>query len=146
MEVLRLLCLGTRYFQGSKKHTAYIEIDENQNIVSDEVVHYSHNSKVNVNVIYTVQSPEKGSILGNSFEVVERLKDEDQSATQLLEHEAHELAFLTYKKSKKAQSDKTGILNLLWPLRQLYKNTNALGKMALEVRILNYLRNGKDLK
>ncbi|AUS01959.1 hypothetical protein NVP3058O_041 [Vibrio phage 3.058.O._10N.286.46.B8] len=37
------------------------------------------------------------------------------------------------------------VLDCLKPLRQAYKSTNAVGRTALEVRVLNYLRNGRDL-
>lgn len=36
-------------------------------------------------------------------------------------------------------------LSILQGLRIKYQSTNALGKLAMEVRLLNYLRNGRDL-
>jgi hypothetical protein len=45
-------------------------------------------------------------------------------------------------KSAKSSDD---ILECMRPLRKAYQKTNRLGQMAMEVRLLNYLRNGKDL-
>jgi hypothetical protein len=60
-------------------------------------------------------------------------------------HEAAETEIAATKQMKKARTDKTTVLELLRPLRKAWKGTNHAGRLALEVRALNYLRNGTDL-
>lgn len=54
---------------------------------------------------------------------------------------AHFAAFAQAKKNKGSDD----VLELLKPIRRQWKKTNAVGRMALEVRVLNYLRHGVDL-
>lgn len=46
---------------------------------------------------------------------------------------------------KNRTNDGNHELDILQGLRIKYQSTNALGKLAMEVRLLNYLRNGRDI-
>ena len=46
---------------------------------------------------------------------------------------------------EKTETARNYIREALAPVRQLYTRTDAVGKMAIEVQVLSYLRYGKDL-
>ena len=81
----------------------------------------------------------------NTFKYLGLVTDDEQAATIKLQAEALKTEHTARCQAKKSLNDKTVILDVLKPLRKAWANTNAVGKMALEVRILSYLRNGKDL-
>lgn len=88
---------------------------------------------------------EISTIYPNSFKYMGLVTDDDQAATIKLQAEAVTTEHTARQQAKKALNDKTVILETLKPLRKAYAKTNAVGRLALELRILNYLRNGKDL-
>lgn len=75
----------------------------------------------------------------------ERIDSQEELAVVIARHEAAETEKAAINQKKKAVSDKAPLLELLKPLRREYNKTNAVGRLALEVRVLNYLRNGNDL-
>lgn len=64
-------------------------------------------------------------------------------ASMRILHDACLSTVSAYNQASKDCSDV--VLQCMKPLREAYKQTNSLGKTAIEVRVLNYLRNGRDL-
>lgn len=65
----------------------------------------------------------------------------EHNSELLLQHKAAVDLWAALNQAKK-QND---LLELLRPLREAYQATNPQGQIAMEVRLLNYLRNGRDL-
>lgn len=133
MKEITILCLGTR-LDGNKRVT----------LVSfgGELVTFDFNKRMMVNAYYKVLArivDGKLTSYNPNSASLERLVNNPANAVS---HNSAETLYIAINKAKK---DKSGLLDLLKPLRQQYAKTNHAGKLALEVRILNYIRYGKDL-
>lgn len=146
MEALQIACLGTR-IDGKKKTTALQQVDCNLNLTG-EVTYFSGLKGIYCGQIYTargrVTDDRICEINPNSFSYIDTISEEDLLKYKLL-HEAAETEYTALTQSRRQASDKSCILEQLEPLRKAYKRTNATGRLAFEVRVLNYLRNGKDV-
>lgn len=141
-----VLCLGTRIVNG-KKSTAFQLLDESDALIG-KVCTYTgiKASYVFPAAVCTLDATETlETIHPQSIKFVRSLRSTAFGAKVRLEHEAAETILAAYNQGKKAKNNKQQILEALKPLREVYNTTNAVGKLALEVRVLNYLRNGTDL-
>lgn len=143
-----IVCTGTVLDISSKKHTAFQLIDDAENKVGN-TAYFIKLKTTFVTGIFKVQGKvvdgNLETIQPSTMQYVRQIKDKEWAAEIRIAHEAAETAYSALQQWKKARNDKSDILDVLKPLRRAWHNTNATGKLALEVRVLNYLRNGKDL-
>lgn len=71
--------------------------------------------------------------------------DKELAAQLYVDSDAAKTQHAALSQAKKAVNDNSNVLECLDPLIQAYWSTNGAGRMALEVRILNYIRSGRDL-
>ncbi len=74
-----------------------------------------------------------------------RMVHSELLATIKVRHESVETLLSSFRQSKKDKSTKAYVLRCLKPLIKDYKEANAVGKLAFEVRVLHYLRTGEDV-
>lgn len=146
---LKVVCLGTVVGRGDKRLTAIQLVDSTLNVYGAKA-YFSGMKKFHVAGIFTVNveldaDKEISIIQGSTARFFCAFPDEEQSALMRLSHETNETLITAAAQSKKARNDKTCVLETLRPLRKLWASTNHAGQLALEVRVLNYLRNGTDL-
>ncbi|MBL4908953.1 MAG: hypothetical protein JKX78_02850 [Alteromonadaceae bacterium] len=144
-----VLCLGTRVGLGSKRLTA-IRLLDIQGEPYGDPAYFAHMKKVFPTGVYTmdIALDEGGGIMSvrdQTAKFTGTLVGEEACTVIRLEHEAAETQLTAASQVKKAKNDKTCVLETLRPLRKLWASTNHAGQLALEVRVLNYLRNGTDL-
>jgi len=139
-----VLCTGT-FLVGKKKHTGLKEL--NKLDINDRL--FSYNRSLVAGGIHEIEAvfedDKLSSYYPHSVLFKYKLDDDVELAKIMLRHESCETIISALNQAKKAKADKSAILETLKPIRQAYQNTNHAGRLALEVRVLNYLRNGNDL-
>lgn len=147
-EEVRILYLGTVLDGKDKKHCA-CQLVDGDNRPLGEIVYFGKCGTMFAPGIFKGEGLLKGndliSIRTNTFQFVDELADKTLAAEIRLTHEANETEYTAVKHAKKARNDKSAVLELLKPLRRAWLKTNTVGRLALEVRILHYLRSGDDL-
>lgn len=146
-EMVELFCTGTHFGKGNNvRLIGFIIVKEGQ--LTSRSLYYSY-SKFNsyVGHIYKVEMSDEGDgvIMHGRPEYVRTFEDEAVILEHRLESESNDTIFLAVNQAKKAVKEKKDILNCLKPIRQKWRNTNTLGQVALEARVLYYLRTGGDL-
>lgn len=142
-----VLCLGTRLLNGTKKCTAVQLVDEHEEPVGEPCL-YLNLKGTHPGGIFTCKATLEGNELQtikSNLKFAKQMSDREWAAEIRLSHDAAETTLAALSQVKKAKNDKTPLLEVLRPLRRAYQKTNANGKLAIEVRVLNYLRNGRDL-
>ena len=111
--------------------------------------YFDHNSKFWTGQIYDmdVKLDDGGihSYYGSTAEFAEESLPDVMRTRIQAESRSAELAKTVYQQAKKASGGSDLMLEQMLPLRRAYQNTNSLGRMAMEVRVLNCLRNGREL-
>ena len=144
-----VLFLGARLTLTKKKIMAFVLLDEDFCKVG-EVCAFNIKGSFIVGGVYSVscalgKGGELESIVSETLQWNGDRVPEDELSVLLLLHEAALTEASAISQKKKALADKSSILDVLKPLRVEYQRTNPVGKLALEVRVLNYLRNNNDL-
>lgn len=146
-QTVRVVCLGSRVIN-NKRSTAFRLLGEGQTFAGPES-RFSYIKNTVPAAIYTVEAHlvngQLQNIKAHTMKFSEHFIDNEACAVIRLAHEAAESTLAALSQSRKHKADKSSILDQLKPLRALWRNTNEVGRLALEVRVLNYLRNGKDL-
>lgn len=151
-----VLCCGSRLGDKNNEFTELRLIDGG--VVGDITSHFSGMGKgahgLTLNCVYAIDVVVvDGSIEScrpKTATFVRILKQDlynnrELAAANRAMHDSTKTALASVAQAKKAANDRFSILSVLKPLRKAYSQTNAQGKLALEVRVLNYLRTGKDL-
>jgi len=146
---VKLYCSGVVIFSNNKPSKAFRLVNDDGTL-SDEIVYFSGKSLSLCwpGQVYKVEADlEKGGVktIYGRPEFHEVYGDEKQRAEDRITSEANQTVITAMTQSKKAETSKSDILNVLKPLRRAYDKTNALGRIAIEVRVLQYLRNNNDL-
>lgn len=98
---------------------------------------------VRVGRVYEIEAPEGkedgSSIFGSTARFVERWPHEVEAAAWETVASAFDVEQAA-KKRAKADADSKIMAECLAPLRKLYLKTNSVGKLAIEVQVLAYLR------
>ncbi|OES24042.1 hypothetical protein [Alteromonas macleodii] len=144
----QVVCLGTRVGTKNDKWVGLQRVDENEQLIG-EIGYYSAIKNAFPGAIFSIEAEltdeSLSTIHPSTLTFVKTLADTALSAKIKIEHEANETKLTAIKQAKKARTDKSDILDCLRPLRLAYRNTNHAGRLALEVRVLHYLRNDSDL-
>jgi len=146
---ISVVCFGTRIGVGTKRLTCIRLLGED-GLPYGHPAYFSQMKKVFPTGVYTmdIALDDGGDILtirDSTAKFTGTLACEETCTLIRLEHEAAETQLTAANQAKKARNDKTCILETLRPVRKLWASTNHAGQLALEVRVLNYLRNGTDL-
>lgn len=145
-EKVELFCTGTHFGNGNVRLIGFIVLEKGK--TTDETLYYSL-SKIRAGVghVYTVDmSKDDGhQTMYGKPRWVREFEDEEFVLKHRLESEKNETLFLAMNQAKKALKEKKDILNCLKPIREKWRNTNTQGQVALEARVLYYLRAGGDL-
>lgn len=150
---VRVLCLGSRLSGNNKLSVALQRVDES-NVAIGSIALFSKKKAYVPGGYYLIEDElvdfgEDGGITSIAINAMawsgERIEDDERLAAVIAAHEAAETEKAAINQEKRAVSDKSPILDLLKPIRKEYAKTNAVGRLALEVRVLHYLRYGKDI-
>lgn len=150
---LLIVCHGSRYDKKKKEYTIIQQIMTDYKTPFGECATFIGINKgihgLVVNGIYEIQGT-----LVNKDEIdcikptTSRLMGEfsgPEAVANRLKHDGAKTLASSVSQAKKLANDRSNVLDCMEPLRRAYNNTNSQGKMALEVRVLHYLRYGKDL-
>lgn len=147
-----LLCRGVVIGKSHARAQAYIQVCVKNGTVfeqGDEVI-FSGITGTFAGLVYQaevkIKNGQVSSVFPHSFTYDEEMTNgvsEDVRAMHSAKSDANTLELLVRSKHKKAARDRSSIFDAMLPLRQAYKKTNGMGKMAMEVRLLHYLRTGR---
>lgn len=139
-----LLCMGTVLLNNNKKGYGYIILNEDGTKETDDTMYFQKVIGGAGNVYKAFYNKESAEIQGG-ITWQENYHNRERGAELRIASDAVLTQLAAVAQSNKARNDKTDLLATLKPLRKAWHNTNASGRLALEVRVLNYLRNGMDL-
>lgn len=142
--------IGVRIGVKNKKLRGIIQVDENGESFGEIAL---YEEKVlrgfNIGCIYEIQATiEEGEIQTvrpSTKRFIGEFLDSDKIVEWQVQHDSAVTEYSRKQKETKAAKGKEVVLDCLEPLRRAYMNTNHDGRLALEVRVLNYLRNGSGL-
>lgn len=145
---VRVVCLGTVLSHNHNKSTGLQLIDEQDKPVG-EPAYFGNMKKGFPAAIFTI----KGIVVDGNLNTVQpasltwdkRMTDTEWAAEIRVAHEAGETVLTVARQTKNARRDRSDILDTLKPLRRAWKNTNSDGRLAIELRVLRYLRDGSGL-
>lgn len=147
-ELFDIICLGMRVVEGNKKVLKLDLVNANC-LLSGDPVYFSYDNSLSVGGIYEVEGTLKAGkifkIVFSNTRFVKAYDDKKYCQEIRLAHQAAQTEYAAIIQAKKFKSDNSEILSGFVAARRAWQKTNAVGRMALEVRVLNYLRNGKDL-
>lgn len=132
------------YFQNGKRYTLIQQVIDDKLVGEPSI--FSYDKRLKIFSIYEGEIEVKDDTICayRKCKFVGIYQGEDR-AMRLAEHDAAMTAWDATQQANKVRNGKTVILDELQGLRKAWQSTNATGRLALEVRVLNYLRNGRDL-
>lgn len=151
MKKIKLCCVGRRRGHTGKVFMCFFIVDETNKPLTedydcDEKLRYYElkprvSSKFTIGNIYEFESKEDKSIIVNSSKFINHFSDENKIASW------HIADLAVRSEVSLKNKEKTGIHEIiektLKPLRQRYYETDSLGKIAIEIAVLNYMRRGR---
>lgn len=136
----KLICVGKVH--ANKEVCLTFRMVASDGTLGDERIYaHKHLKQVRVGNVYEVEIDREDPtrIYTNTIRWLCVWKDQTEAATW----QAAAAAFDTLELAKKFEKKETGRrlpLELLRPLREQYWRTNSMGRLAIEVRVLAYLR------
>ena len=116
--------------------------------LADERLFTAKDFHCRVGHVYRIRISEiKGadSIYPSTARWISAYEDEAQAAAWQAAARAFDVEKAARRERKKAEGTQQ-MLEVLRPLRTIYQRTNALGRLAIEVQLLAYLRQARGLK
>lgn len=150
-EIIKVTCVGLRIGTKDNKLIGIVRVSDSSNIVGD-IAYYDFKGMGDFYIggVYEIKASLKDDeieyIIPKSASYVGKFNNKSLIEEWQIEHESTKTMFTVKAQVKKASTTgKDTLLEALKPLRRAYASTNYEGRLALEVRVLNYLRNGRDL-
>ena len=138
---ITLVCTGKTYVKSGTVGLVFAEITTEGWLGKERVYGQKDLKRVRVGSVYEIEidPADPSMIYPGSIRWLRLWKDEEQIATWQTLADAFDTRHLAVKQERK-ESERKLPLERLAPLRKHYWNTNAAGRLAIEVRVLAYLR------
>jgi len=137
---IRLVCVGKAH---AKTDVCLVfRVVDSNGVAGEERVYAQKNLRhVRVGHVYEVQTAQNDSsrIHTDTIRWIRSWRDEEEAATWQAAAAAFDTLELA-KKAEKRETERRLPLELLRPLRDEYFRTNPAGRLAIEVRVLAYLK------
>ncbi len=145
---VELFCTGTHIGSSNQKLIGFIVLDEEGQPTDKELVYLASKFKgCYVGQVYNAEMKfgKDSTVIYGRPDYVRTHGDDEFILEHRINSEANETILTFKKQSQKEAREKTDIMAQLEPLRRAYQRTNMQGKVAMEARVLYYLRRGEDL-
>lgn len=141
---IQLVCVGKTYVEKDKIGLLFKVINGDGPAGPERIYLRKDLEHVRVGAIYEVETnPEKPtSIYLNTFRWLRLWEDATEAAAWQASADAFDTRDVALRQERKENGRKLP-LELLEPIRREHRKTNAAGRLALEVRVLAYLRQVK---
>jgi hypothetical protein len=141
---IKLVCVGKTYIEESKIGIVFKEIGADILLGRERIYAEKNVRQARVGAMYEVETDPNNprSIFSATLRWLGLWENKEEAATWQLLAEAFATRDLAAKQQKKENARKLP-LELLDPIRREYFRTNHAGKLAIEVRVLAYLRRTK---
>ena len=141
---ITLVCVGKTYIQNGKIGLVFREINENGSAGAERIYSQKDLKHVRVGAVYEVEGSAENlrSIFTDTLRWLRLWEDKPEAAAWQAAADAFDTRDLAAKQEKNQNARKLP-LELLEPIRKEYRRTNAVGRLAFEVRVLAYLRQVK---
>lgn len=138
---IQLVCVGKAYAKTKEVCLIFLVVDSGGGTGHERIYGQKHLKHVRVGHLYEVEtdSTEPSRIHTDTMRWLNVWHDAAQAATWQAAASAFDTLDLAQKHEKKETGRKLP-LELLRPIRDEYLKTNAAGRLAIEVRVLAYLR------
>jgi hypothetical protein len=139
-----LICTGKTYLKSGAIGLVFAEITPEGSLGGERVYERKNLKHLGAGSVYDVETDPgpSGGIYPATMRWLRLWKDEVQVARWQALADAFDIRELAIKQERKQTRRKLPV-ELLAPLRECYWSTNALGRLAIEVRVLAYLRQDK---
>ncbi len=138
---IQMVCVGKTLLQSGKIGFVFNEVLADGTLGTERIYSDRNLKHVRVGAVYQVEvDPENPrSIFTQTLRWVSLWHNKEEAAVWQLTTDAFDTASAALKQEKKETSREL-LVELLAPLRKRYWSTNPVNRLAMEVRILAYLR------
>jgi hypothetical protein len=136
-----VVCVGKTYLNDGKIGLAFRDVSPDGSTGEDRIYQYKGLQHLRVGAVYEVEvdSQNPRSIYTSTFRWLRLWDKTGEAAVWQLAVDAFDTQHLIAQQEKKRNARRLP-LELLAPIRDEYWRTNPLGRLAIEVRVLAYLR------
>ena len=146
-ELVSILGLGVVILSNDKKGYGFEFLDKDKKRTGEKI-YFSSKIKNAPGLIYEIEmsTTEGERSFNGEPKLIGQYANEEVRAELFITSNANLTMLTAFTQRKKAENSKEDILSCLKPIRKAYLKTNSLGRMAIEVRVLNYIRHNSDLR
>jgi hypothetical protein len=139
--LLTLVCTGRTYLTTGKIGLVLREVQSDDSLGSERIYQRKGLEHLRVGAVYQVEadSADLGSIYTRTIRWLRLWGNTEEAAIWQLAAEAFDTRHLAAQQERKQNARKLP-LEVLSPVRDEYRRTNPAGRLAIEVRLLAYLR------
>lgn len=149
-ETIRVVCLGNRVHDKDRKSIVVQRLAAQDELMGRPWHFTTKKSHGIAGCVYEIDAEIDGddvSIIFSTMRFQGTYHDTDLVAQWKLESQAADTELAAVAQARKAKRDNSAVLECLEPLMNAYMATNPVGRLALEVRVLHYMRSGgTDIK
>ncbi len=138
---ITLVCVGKVYLSDGKVGLLFREVTTEGTLGNERIYQHKGLQHLRIGAVYQVEVDPANprSIYTNTFRWLRLWEDTAEASVWQVSSDAFDTLHLAAQQEKKQNARKLPV-ELLAPLREEYWKTNALGRLAIEVRVLAYLR------
>jgi hypothetical protein len=136
-----LVCTGKTYLDSGKIGITFREVREDGSPGDERIYSQKNFRHVRVGAVYDAETDPANprSIYGGRMRWLRLWQETAQAAAWQVAADAFDTRDLAMKQERKENARSLPV-ELLTPIREQYWSTNAAGRLAIEVRVLAYLR------
>jgi hypothetical protein len=141
---ITVACVGKTYLSDGKIGLVFRDVNPDGSMGDERIYQFKGLQHLRVGAVYEVEVDDQNprSIYTRTFRWLRLWDKTDEAAVWQLAVDAFDTRHLAAQQEKKHNARKLPV-ELLAPIREEYRRTNPLGRLAIEVRILAYLKQVK---
>lgn len=142
--MITLVCVGKIYVSEGKIGLVFREVTAEGSLGNQRNYEQKGLQHVRIGAVYQVEieAANPGTIYTNTFRWLRLWEDTAEASVWQVAADAFDTRHLAAQQEKKQNARRLPV-ELLAPIREQYWKTNPLGRLAIEVRVLAYLRQVK---
>jgi hypothetical protein len=138
---IRLVCVAKTYIEKVQAGLVFREVTADGSLGNERIYSQKSLKHIRVGAVYEVEidAEKPTSIYTHTLRWLHLWENKTEAAVWQASADAFDTLEVVRRQQKKDERRKLP-LELLEPIREEYRKTNAAGRLALEVRVLAYLR------
>lgn len=139
--IVTLVCTGKTYLSDGRVGIVFREVPSDGSLGAERIYEQKRLRHARVGAVYEVEvdGANQRSLYTDTLRWLKLWEKQEEAALWQLSAEAFDTQHMAAQQEKKENARKLP-LELLAPIRHQYQRTNAASRLAIEVRVLAYLR------